>query len=52
MPRFDTTGPMGMGTGTGRGFGPCFGFGPAHMYHHSRGLGGFFHWNWGFIDES
>ncbi len=23
MPRFDRTGPMGMGPRTGRGFGPC-----------------------------
>jgi hypothetical protein len=28
MPRFDGTGPFGMGPMTGRGFGPCgFGFG-------------------------
>ena len=25
MPRFDRTGPMGMGSGTGRGMGPCCG---------------------------
>jgi len=25
MPRFDGTGPMGYGPGTGRGFGPCGG---------------------------
>jgi len=23
MPKFDKTGPMGAGPGTGRGFGPC-----------------------------
>ena len=27
MPRFDGTGPIGMGSRTGRGLGPC-GFGP------------------------
>lgn len=26
MPRFDKTGPMGMGPRTGRGLGPCCGF--------------------------
>lgn len=25
MPRFDMTGPMGMGPGSGRGYGRCFG---------------------------
>lgn len=25
MPRFDGTGPMGQGAGTGRGLGPCMG---------------------------
>ena len=25
MPRFDSTGPMGQGAGTGRGLGPCGG---------------------------
>lgn len=25
MPRFDRTGPLGQGAGTGRGFGPCEG---------------------------
>jgi len=46
MPRFDGTGPMGAGARTGRGFGPCFGFGPAHLHHHGRGLGRYFHWGW------
>ena len=46
MPRLDKTGPLGMGPGTGRGFGPCFGFGPSHHHHHKRGLGGYFRWNW------
>lgn len=46
MPRGDKTGPLGAGPGTGRGFGPCFGFGPAHLHHHYRGLGGYFRWNW------
>jgi len=46
MPHFDATGPMGMGPGTGRGFGPCFGFGPGHQRHHNRGLGRYFSWGW------
>ena len=44
MPGFDTTGPMGMGSMTGRGFGPCFGFGWRHHGHH-RGLSRYFCWN-------
>ena len=36
MPRFDRTGPMGMGPRTGRGMGPC-GYGPGM----GRGLGRF-----------
>jgi len=38
MPRFDGTGPLGMGLATGRGFGPC-----------GLGLGWrrrFFNWGW------
>ena len=31
MPRFDGTGPRGMGPGTGRGMGPC-GFGLRRFY--------------------
>lgn len=46
MPKFDGTGPIGMGPGTGRGFGPCFGFGPGHLRHHNRGLGRYFNWDW------
>ena len=46
MPKFDGTGPMGMGPGTGRGFGPCFGFGPGHACRHNRGLGRYFRWGW------
>jgi hypothetical protein len=46
MAHFDGTGPMGAGPGTGRGFGPCFGFGPAHLHHHNRGLGRYFRWGW------
>jgi hypothetical protein len=38
MPKFDRTGPTGMGQGTGRGFGPCFGF--------KSGLGRYFRWSW------
>ncbi|MDH4358378.1 MAG: DUF5320 domain-containing protein [Candidatus Berkelbacteria bacterium] len=40
MPRFDGTGPMGMGAGTGRGLGPCgAGF--------RRGFGRSCPWIWG-----
>ena len=46
MPKFDGAGPMGMGPGTGRRFGPFFGFGPAHLHHHNRGLGRYFRWAW------
>jgi hypothetical protein len=46
MPRLDKTGPLGIGPGTGRGFGPCFGFGPRYLHHHNRGLGRYFHWDW------
>ena len=51
MPKFDGTGPQGMGPRTGKGFGPC-GFGM--MCRHcgrgrglglGRGLGRFFGWN-------
>lgn len=46
MPKHDRSGPFGTGSGTGRGFGPCFGFGPAHLHHHPRGLGKYFRWGW------
>ena len=39
MPKFDGTGPRGMGPGTGRGFGPCgfrMGLGSSNR---NRGLG-------------
>ena len=39
MPRFDGTGPRGMGPGTGRGLGPC----GAEI----RGYGRFCPWGWG-----
>ena len=39
MPRFDGTGPLGFGAGTGRGLGPC-GAGMAW----GRGYGGGFGW--------
>ena len=45
MPRFDGTGPRGMGPGTGRGFGPCgFGMGWGR-FDRGRGLGRYFGWN-------
>jgi hypothetical protein len=43
MPRFDGTGPTGIGPGTGRRLGPCFGFGTAYG---RRGLGRYFNWRW------
>ena len=52
MSKLDKTGPLGMGPGTGRGFGPCFGFGPRHLHHHTRGLGRYFRWNWPQTNES
>lgn len=42
MPRFDGTGPMGQGPKTGRGFGPCFGWGRRGQ---GRGLGRYFGWD-------
>ena len=45
MPKFDGTGPQGMGPMTGRGFGPCgFGMGCKHCGR-GRGLGRYFGWN-------
>ena len=35
MPRFDKTGPFGMGPMTGRGFGPC-GFGGGFGFRYRR----------------
>jgi len=44
MPRYDRTGPIGAGPGTGRGFGPC-GFGRRRGA--DRGLGRYFPcWDW------
>jgi len=37
MSRFDGTGPLGQGQGTGRGLGPC-GAGMAHGRGYSRGF--------------
>ena len=45
MPKFDGTGPRGMGPGTGRGCGPCgfrMGLGGSNR---NRGLGRYFGWN-------
>ena len=45
MPKFDGTGPQGMGSMSGRGFGPCgFGMGWKHCGR-GRGLGRYFGWN-------
>jgi hypothetical protein len=46
MPGLDRIGPLGEGPGTGRRFGPCFGFGRGHLPHHDRGLGRYFRWSW------
>ncbi len=40
MPRFDATGPRGLGPGTGRGMGPC-GRGLAFRRGFGRGFGRF-----------
>lgn len=51
MPRFDGTGPQGMGPVTGRGMGPCAkgGFGirrcPRQGRGYGRGLGRYFGFN-------
>jgi len=48
MPRFDSTGPLGMGPITGRGFGPCgLGLGWRRRFGAGRGLGRYFgSWLW------
>jgi len=47
MPRYDGTGPAGMGPRTGRGFGPCgLGLGWRRKFGVGRGLGRYFRWNW------
>jgi hypothetical protein len=46
MPRFDQTGPTGMGPMTGRGFGPCgLGLGWRKRFGPGRGLGRYFGWS-------
>lgn len=39
MPRLDGTGPMGQGSGTGRGLGNCFARGARGGYGYGRGYG-------------
>lgn len=48
MPRFDGTGPTGMGPMTGKGFGPCgLGLGWRKRFGAGRGMGRYFgNWNW------
>lgn len=47
MPRFDGTGPQGMGPMTGRGFGPCgLGLGWRRRFGMGRGMGRYFNWGW------
>lgn len=47
MPRFDQTGPAGLGPMTGRGFGPCgMGLGWRRKFGMGRGMGRYFNWNW------
>lgn len=46
MPKYDGTGPMGMGPRTGRGFGPCgLGLGWRKKFGKGRGMGRYFGWN-------
>jgi len=46
MPKFDGTGPRGMGPRTGRGFGPCGrGFGLRRGFGGGQRMGGWFGWN-------
>jgi len=46
MPKFDGTGPQGMGPMTGRGFGPCgLGLGWRRRFGAGRGMGRYFG-NW------
>lgn len=46
MPGFDSTGPMGTGPMTGRGFGPCgLGLGWRRRFGTGRGLGRYFRWS-------
>ncbi|MBU0572797.1 DUF5320 domain-containing protein [Patescibacteria group bacterium] len=47
MPKYDGTGPRGMGPRTGRGFGPCgLGLGWRQRFGGERGMGRYFNWNW------
>ena len=47
MPGFNQTGPMGMGSMTGRGFGPCgVGLDWRQRFGMGRGMGRYFCWNW------
>lgn len=47
MPMFDRTGPLGQGSLTGRGFGPCgLGLGWRRRFGPGRGLGRYFNWGW------
>jgi len=46
MPGFDRTGPRGVGSMTGRGFGPCgLGLGRRGRFGSGRGLGRYFGWS-------
>lgn len=49
MPRFDETGPQGLGPMTGRGFGPCglgLGLSWRRRFGMGQGLGRSFGWSW------
>jgi len=47
MPGFDRTGPRGVGSMTGRGFGPCgLDLGWRCQFGPGRGMGRYFGWNW------
>ncbi len=47
MPGLDKTGPLGQGSRTGRGFGPCcLGLGWRRRFGMGRGLGRYFNWRW------
>ena len=46
MPKFDGTGPRGMGPRTGRGFGPCGrGLSSRRSFGFGQGMGRWFGWN-------
>jgi hypothetical protein len=47
MPGFDKTGPYGLGSMSGKGFGPCgLGLGWRKRFGAGRGMGRYFTWNW------